>query len=151
MNGGLYYVTPDESSFSVIQPGQELQCIFHNHYWSVTRTDQFPNWYTSSLGMVPKVINNTADDTLSFVGTFDTYRKWKRSSEDKYNPLTPQERYTMLERQKVSTAPILAMVLPSPFDVTSDSSSSLTVGSGWVVVNSSDFGFASTQISGMCF
>ena len=43
----------------------------------------------SSTGMIPKVIENTKD-TLDYVLPYDTPEKWKRSKEDKYNPITPE-------------------------------------------------------------
>lgn len=43
--------------------------------------------YVYSLGMVPKVINNTKD-TLDFVQPHDMPQSWKRGPEDQYNPLT---------------------------------------------------------------
>ena len=45
--------------------------------------------YVSSDGMTPRVIVNT-NETLNYVLPYDVPMKWKRTTEDKYNPYTTE-------------------------------------------------------------
>ena len=51
-----------------------------------------PNWYIAADGLQARTITSTAGEKLSFVGPFETYRKWKRFPSDLYNPYTTEKR-----------------------------------------------------------
>ncbi|WAR15559.1 HEX-like protein [Mya arenaria] len=86
-------------------------------YWMVSRTDNMPNWYVSAEGMKAKVLKSTVGESLSYVGKFDTSMKWKRSKQDRYNPYTPLERFTLLQRGSSSNNP--NKLIPTPKKVLS--------------------------------
>ncbi len=54
-----------------------------------------PNWYVAvhSGGGQANVIEYTAGEELKHAGKYDELEKWKRTSTDKYDPPTVQQRY----------------------------------------------------------
>ena len=62
--------------------------FFHlNIFWSIYISTR----YVATDGLLPKIIANT-EDTLDYVLPYDNETKWKRSEEDKYDPLTPESK-----------------------------------------------------------
>ena len=100
-------------------------------HWSVARTDVMPRWYLSAEGSTPRVIKNTDDEELSFVGKFDTKAKWKRFENDEYDPYTPEKRYGADFTLDLESAP--NDVIPTPVEMDSDNNSGVTITSEWTV------------------
>ncbi|XP_052759864.1 uncharacterized protein LOC128202768 [Mya arenaria] len=119
VDGGLFYFEPTSGSFQAIPANnrQTLTCHYKQKYWMVSRTDNMPNWYVSAEGMKAKVLKSTVGESLSYVGKFDTSMKWKRSKQDRYNPYTPLERFTLLQRGSSSNNP--NKLIPTPKKVLS--------------------------------
>lgn len=146
-NIALYYFTPSKS-FSGIRSGQTFSCIYYNKLWTASRSDHMPNWYVTSLGMKPKIIESTQDEDISFVGDFNKPEKWKRAQEDQYNPYTPYMRYLKHERKNATYRQF--RVVPNLFEVIEDPTSILEYDSiKWKVLQSNDFEFESSYLAGM--
>lgn len=143
----LYYFTPTHNTFSGIAPGETIRCVFHNKKWTASKSDYMPNWYVASLGMKAKVMKNTVDESISYLGPFDTPVKWKRSEEDQYDPFSSTERYSMYKRDSSSPRPYY--IVPTPLRV------SVTEGSfvqfdakTWAVLKSTEFLSEASFIAG---
>ena len=119
------------SDFKEITTGKSLTFKFKADHWSVARTDVMPRWYVSAEGLSPRMIKNTDDEELKFVGMFDSREKWKRSTKDVYNPYTPKQRYDKDFISDLKSTPY--DVIPTPVKVTLDKSSGVTITSEWTV------------------
>lgn len=63
-------------------------------FWSVARTDLFPNWFlTGPAGTEPRILRSTQGDDLDFVAPFADLIQQKRYDFDAYAARTAQERY----------------------------------------------------------
>ncbi|KAL9962569.1 hypothetical protein ACROYT_G031679 [Oculina patagonica] len=119
------------SDFKDIPAGGSFKFEFKAAHWSVSRTDVMPRWYISAEGLNAKVIKNTDDEELKFVGKFDTEKKWKRFAKDVYNPYTPAKRYSEDFVSDLESAPY--DVIPTPVEINVDKSSGVTITSEWKV------------------
>lgn len=119
------------SDFKEIAAGDSFTFKFKADHWSVARTDVMPRWYLSTEGSTPRVIKNTDDEELSFVGKFDTKAKWKRSENDVYDPYTPAKRYSVDFISDLEIAP--NDVIPTPVEMNIDKNSGVTITSEWTV------------------
>ncbi|XP_053390345.1 uncharacterized protein LOC123562093 isoform X1 [Mercenaria mercenaria] len=145
-NGALYYFTPDVKIFSGIATGETLTCQYHNKYWMVTRTDNMPNWYVTSIGMKAKVIKSTESENLDYVGEFDTPAKWKRTKEDQYDPYSPATRYDLYKTS--NPAKPSYKIVPTPMEETRNEDSVMSfIPEDWKVVQSTDFPFEANYLS----
>jgi len=119
------------SDFKDKAAGDSFKFKFMADHWSVARTDVMPRWYLSAEGSTPRVIKNTDDEELSFVGKFDTKAKWKRFENDEYDPYTPEKRYGADFTLDLESAP--NDVIPTPVEMDSDNNSGVTITSEWTV------------------
>lgn len=119
------------SDFKEITTGDSLTFKFKADAWSVARTDVMPSWFITAEGLSPRVITNTDDEELNFVGNFDTKEKWKRSTKDVYNPYTPKQRYEKDFVSDLKSAPY--DVIPTPVSITLDEEDGVTITSQWTV------------------
>lgn len=119
------------SDFKDIAAGASLTFKFKADHFSVARTDIMPRWYVTAKGLSPRVINNTDDEQLTFVGNFDTKEKWKRFVEDVYNPYTPEDRYAKYFMSDLKTA--ATKVIPTPVDMNIDTQYHVVVTSDWLI------------------
>ncbi|KAL3885100.1 hypothetical protein ACJMK2_025198 [Sinanodonta woodiana] len=116
VEGTLYYIAPVNGIFKGLTPGESIKCIIEAKDWNVARTDVMPNWYVTDEDMVPKVINSTADEGLSFVGKYDTPQKWKRYTTDRYDPYTLKVRYA-LNSDIRDVGKEVSLVIPTPYSI----------------------------------
>lgn len=94
INGYLHQLTPTKH-FPNLLPGSDVQVDLSAKGAIVAKTDVMPNWYVAARGLEPSIIESTKGESLSFVGSFNSASKWKRSALDMYNPFTPEERFKM--------------------------------------------------------
>ncbi|KAJ8321567.1 hypothetical protein KUTeg_000882 [Tegillarca granosa] len=139
IGGSLYKLHPDPDTYRSILPNKEIVLEFRSKYWQSARTDIMPNWYIAAEGLQSQIIQNTEGESLNFVGPFDTVNKWKRFPNDKFNPYTPSARYAIN-----GIVPDLKLpgkhLLPTPYLMTLDESSKVTISRGyWVVLDSAEF------------
>ena len=75
-----------------------------------------PNWYVASEGQtaLPRIIRSTADESLQFVGSFDSLEKTIRGDDDMYRPLTAEQRF---KRNRVKRLTAENRILPTPLSV----------------------------------
>lgn len=90
-----------------------------------------PRWYVTAKGLTPRVIKNTDDEELKFVGKFDTKEKWKRFVTDVYNPYTPKERYDMYVISDLGSAQ--NSLIPTPVEMIVDTEKHVIIKSDWTV------------------
>jgi hexosaminidase len=148
-NGALYYFTPSNRTFMGINPGNTIVCNYLNTHWMVSRTDNMPNWYVTSLGMQPKTIQHTQGESLDYVGKFNTPEKWKREKTDQYDPFTPAVQYDMY-KTSLDTVRQPYKIVPTPSNMKLDDSASFMFTSNdWVVLSSSEFGFEANYLAGL--
>ena len=119
------------TDFKDIAAGDSFTFRFKASYHSVARTDVMPRWYLAVEGSTPRVIYNTDNEELSFVGKFDTKEKWKRTEDDVYDPYTPAKRYNVDFVSDLKIAP--NDVIPTPVEMDIDENSGVTVTSDWTV------------------
>lgn len=137
--GSLYELRPDPESYQSILPNKEIVLEFNSKYWQSARTDTMPNWYVAAEGLKTQIIQSTEGESLSFVGPFDTLNKWKRFPQDKFNPYTPSARYAINEIVPDLKRPGKPLI-PTPYSMTLDESSKVTISRGyWVVLDSPEF------------
>ena len=119
------------SDFKDIAAGSSYTFKFHAQYWSVARTDVMPRWYVTASGLSPRVIRNTDDEELKFVGNFDTKEKWKRFDADRFNPYTPEDRYDESLITDLESAP--NNVIPTPVKMDFDKENHVIITSDWLL------------------
>lgn len=105
-----------------------------------------PRWYISADGLSARVIKNTDDEELKFVGKFDSKEKWKRFAKDVYNPYTPEKRYSEDFVSDLEGAPY--DVIPTPVEINADSSG-VTITSEWIVYIEAGLENEATPLKGM--
>lgn len=137
------------SDFKDIAAGDSFTFKFQADYWSVARTDVMPRWYVVAKGLVPRVITNTDDEELKFVGNFDTKEKWKRFVADVYNPYTPAERYEMYLTSDLQSAK--PRITPTPVEMTLDTESHVVIDSDWTVFIQEGLENEATPLKGTYF
>ncbi|XP_052764645.1 uncharacterized protein LOC128206309 [Mya arenaria] len=113
VQGDLYYMKPI-LGFAPISPGKERVYNIIVQLWAVSKTDFMPLWYVSSdtEGVTPRVVKSTSSFDLDYVEDFGDIKQWKRSRADRYNPYSPQDRWSkfrFLGNQKVES-----VVIPTP-------------------------------------
>ncbi|XP_025106170.1 uncharacterized protein LOC112571424 isoform X3 [Pomacea canaliculata] len=120
INGCLFQLKPTPL-FLPVRKGESIIIPIKGQYYSVSRTDIFPNWYIAADGLTPKVIACTANETLDFVAAFDKPWKWKRfdyiaangkARYDFYDPYSPDIRFKKNDTEDLGKAGKL--VLPTP-------------------------------------
>ena len=93
--------------------------------------------YVATKGLEPRILKSTAGELLDFVDSFDTPEKWKRGSNDFYNPLTPSERFDKNSIDDLHCAPII--ILPTPLHVSGEFSKNIDFRpESWTIMYSAD-------------
>lgn len=129
LNGCIFKLCPVQS-FAPLHEGESLTFKFSAHHYSASRSDILPNWYIHVDGLQPRVIKCTEGESLDFVGSFDTPKRYKRFDYvlasgkrryDIYQPFTSEVRFFRYPEAKVE-AGHLKSVIPTParFDIKSD-------------------------------
>ena len=96
-------------------------------------TDCYYFRYVAAKGLEPRILNSTAGESLDFIAPFDTPQKWKRGSNDVYNPYTPEERFEMNDVDDLRAAPLI--VLPTPLHTTASRFTTMSFEpETWVIV-----------------
>ena len=115
-NGCAYKLEPTKD-FKAILPGDSLRFMVHIGS-TLARTDLGPRWYVAAEGLQPRVISNTAGETLDFVFLSKRKRFWDRFG---YKDVTDLGKATLL-------------VIPTPLEIMGlDESKKIQIGSEWVV------------------
>ena len=148
--GTLYYLTPEVTDFAGIAAGDTLTCRYHYRLWLVARFNNMPYWYVTSLGMTAKILKSTKDESINYVGKFDSPEKWKRAKDDQYDPYIPATRYdlyTSSQNRKQSYK-----IVPTPFKITTTNDVIYFTSSDWKIMTSSPFQFEVEYLSSKyCF
>ena len=135
------------TDFKEIASGDSFTFKFKADHWSVARTDVMPRWYLAATGTTPRILKNTDDEELSFVGKFDTKEKWKRSGDDLYDPYSPAKRYSVDFISDLDIAP--NDVIPTPVEIDIDKNSGVTITSEWTVYIQAGLENEATPLKGM--
>lgn len=137
INGCQHKFEPT-ASFPGLAGSQSLVVDFDAENWNVAKTDVMPNWYIAAEGLRARTITSTAGEDLSFVGPFDTPNKWKRIASDKYDPYTPQKRYSV--NDVIDLKKPGQLIVPSPKEIIGlDETRKINLGTGdWSIVASAE-------------
>lgn len=137
INGCQHKFEPT-ASFPGLAGFQSLVVDFDAENWDVARTDVMPNWYIAAEGLQARTITSTAGEDLSFVGPFDAPNKWKRITSDRYDPYTPQKRYSINDITDLKKPGQL--IVPSPSDIIGlDETKKINLGTGdWSIIASAE-------------
>lgn len=133
INGCLFKFAPNKD-FKTMKHNDSLVLAFNASFWCASRTDVMPNWYIAADGLQARTITSTTGEKLSFVGPFETFKKWKRFPSDLYDPYTPQERLELGLVKDLKEAPNI--VIPTPIEIEQDTKKRKAFfGTGdWIVV-----------------
>jgi len=136
------------ATFSGLAGFQSLVVDFDAENWDVARTDVMPNWYIAAEGLQARTITSTAGEGLSFVGPFDAPNKWKRITSDRYDPYTPQKRYSINDITDLKKPGQL--IVPSPSEVIGlDEMKKINLGTGdWSIIAGADLGNEASFLAG---
>lgn len=136
------------ATFSGLAGFQSLVADFDAENWDVARTDVMPNWYIAAEGLQARTITSTAGEGLSFVGPFDAPNKWKRITSDRYDPYTPQKRYSINNITDLKKPGQL--IVPSPSEVIGlDEMKKINLGTGdWSIIAGADLGNEASFLAG---
>ena len=116
-NGCAYKLEPTKD-FKPILPGNSLE-FWVNIGPTIARSDLGPRWYVAAEGLQPRVISNTADESLDFVFLSKRKRSWDRFGHN--------------DVEDLGTAPLL--VIPTPLEILGlNVSRKIHIDSEWVVV-----------------
>lgn len=97
IGGSLYKFEPDGDAFTDLKPYERVTCRLKAQAFQIARSDSMPKWYVTSSSTMPKIMFNTDDESLKFVKDFTEERQYKRRSDDKSHPFTPQQRFEMFK------------------------------------------------------
>ncbi|XP_060064623.1 chitobiase-like [Ylistrum balloti] len=136
INGCLFTLEPLRS-FKTLNKGDSLEIVFTAEYYSVARSDMMPNWYITCKDLLPRIIQSTQGEDLSYVLPFDTPESWKRHKWDKYDPFTPEVRYEKNHVQDLGKAGCLVTPTPHSLIVVSDRTLDLSKQS-WCIMAAED-------------
>lgn len=115
-NGCAYKLEPTRD-FKAILPGNSLKFMVHIGP-TLARSDLATRWYVTASGLEPRIISNTADESLDFV--FLSKRK------------KPWDRFKNNDVADLGKAPLL--VIPTPLEIVGlNESRNLSIDSDWVV------------------
>ncbi len=100
----------------------------------------------SSPGLTPRVIENTRDEDLTYAGSFNSPKQWKRNTEDTYNPSSPQQRF---ERNRVPDTESWSdgrhgntergpRLIPQPLSAQFNTDANITIDGRWVIIASTE-------------
>ena len=115
-----------------LNPGatKEIQLTIQD--WAVSRTDVINNWYITSTGLTPVILQATADN-LSFVEDFTEPNQYKRYINDRYKPFTAIDRYERMKPYDLGPQVVDLAVLPTPKEVAYDTARPITIDKSWVI------------------
>ncbi|XP_046346570.2 uncharacterized protein LOC124127161 [Haliotis rufescens] len=88
------------------------------------RNHVLPNWYVTAEGMSPRTLNATKGEELYFLGPFTNGRQWKTGIDDRYNPWSLEDRFTVNQLTEDLGGPG-GLILPTPLETQIDNSSSV--------------------------
>lgn len=143
LNGCIFCLSPLDD-FPTLEKDESWVINFNAQHYSASKSDVLPNWYLFIEGLEPCIIESTAGESLSFVGPFDTAKRYKRFDyflasgkrrNDTYMPFTPTVRYSRypeLDTFDDQHKPIIPM--PKDFKITSDSHVDISEGS-WKIID----------------
>ena len=133
INGCLFKFAPNKD-FHPMKHNDSLVLTFNASFWCASKTDVMPNWYIAADGLQARTIISSAGEKLSFVGPFETFKKWKRFPSDLYDPYTPEKRLELGLVKDLERAPNL--VIPTPVELEQDKTKRKAFfGTGdWIVV-----------------
>lgn len=118
LNGCAYKLEPTRD-FKSILPGNSLKFMARIRP-TLARSDLAPRWYVSAVGLEPKIIANTADESLDFVFLSNRRTPWDRS------------RFANNDVSDLGKAPLL--VIPTPLEIDGlNESKKLVIDSEWVL------------------
>ncbi|KAL8595484.1 hypothetical protein ACOMHN_000693 [Nucella lapillus] len=137
VQGYLFRLSP-LFDFPPFEAGTSKEIVFRGEYWSVSKYEQFPNYFVAAEGATARVIENTADESMSFVRSFSRVNQWKRNATDRFDPLTPSARYgKQADVSKLGWAP--HPYLPTPLSFKMDRSKTVSFNKNWVIVAPSEW------------
>lgn len=133
INGCLFKFAPNKD-FQTMKHNDSLVLAFNASFWCASKTDVMPNWYIAADGLQARTIISSAGEKLSFVGPFETSKKWKRFPSDLYDPYTPEKRLELGLVKDLEGAP--NVVVPTPVELEQDKTKRKAFfGTGdWIVV-----------------
>lgn len=120
INGNLYRFQPIGNAFPEMGGNSVVKCNIKIGHYQMSKTDSMPRWFFTADNIQPKVIENTNDESLSFVSEFKYPYQYQSSRYRHSKPFTPQDRYRMYKRPSV-TVPQMSIV-PTPLLVKTESS-----------------------------
>ncbi|XP_046350297.2 uncharacterized protein LOC124131228 [Haliotis rufescens] len=125
LQGSHFRLEPTDT-FLDLPSNTSRKIKFYVQYWEVAKTSIMPNWYFMAPGLVPKVIQSTVGEELSFVDDFIKPQQVKRYATDRYAPFTPQERYRRNHLTDSSDNGEVR-IIPKPLNMTVVKEESLTI------------------------
>ncbi|XP_020912807.1 uncharacterized protein LOC110250538 [Exaiptasia diaphana] len=114
INGCQHKLEPT-AEFKPLSPGETRAIKMKSEFWAVAKTDVMPNFYVAADGLKARTITSTSGESLDFVGDFTKPQQWKRATGDKYDPYTPQKRFSINDINDLKRPGLL--VVPSPSEV----------------------------------
>ncbi|CAD5124071.1 DgyrCDS12374 [Dimorphilus gyrociliatus] len=111
IDGSLYLIKQKNINY-ILQSNSQISLKFKPRLWLVARTDNMPNWYVVNENLLPRTIHSTINEDLTFTGPFDKPEKWKRSTQDKYDPFNAAKRFDNYIDNKGTKGKI---VIPTPY------------------------------------
>ena len=123
IHGDLYSIEPIYGFGDIVQT-QWKYITLKVKYWSVSVSDFMPNWYISQKTEIPGVWPAIVSDTmnLTFVRPFYYPQQYKRYPEDRYDPVSPQDRHLRLGTPDKRQIPPPKLVIPTPVRLSVDKS-----------------------------
>ncbi|XP_067667144.1 chitobiase-like [Haliotis asinina] len=142
INGCLFMLEPVKG-FATLKTGQTIEIQFKAQYYSVAKTDVFPNWYLTYEGLEPRLIKSTTGESLDFISSFDTPSKWKRfdyelsngqKRSDLYDPWSAEVRFQNNETNTGDKKADVNLIVPTPYKIDFKSIDSVNLQEpGWAV------------------
>ncbi len=144
INGDLYCMEPT-AAFKYLLPDRRIELYLQSSR-IIARTDVMPNWYVVSCG-VPRILNCTKDEAITFVGPFDSPNKWTIHPDNRSNSYTPEQRYSLNKVEDLRK--VVRPVMPTPVELTISDASTLTIDpQSWVIISKQGMEQEAAYLSG---
>ena len=118
VNGNFYRFQPIANIFTEIQAKTSIRCHIRVGNHQIARTDSMPNWFFSGEHLQPRIIQNTAGESLDFVSTFEQPKQYQCRSYKNSKPYTVQDRFKLYQRHDLEPSEL--NILPTPLSLKSD-------------------------------
>ncbi|OWF49609.1 Beta-hexosaminidase [Mizuhopecten yessoensis] len=152
VKGSLYRLQPEPEVFRPLYPSETRTLILTGNYQQVAKTDSFPNWYVTSPGSTPRVLQSTVGESLDYVDNYNQSSwQWRRDPQEQNDPYTARVRFYMYANISHDLGRVGSLVLPTPEEADIDVKTLLSITpKDWVIISNAEFTSEAKYLADHC-